>query len=92
MAINKSILKDILSLVDLDELESETEGEDSGESEGETCPECGAQKGKGMEDLMSKKLTFPDAVDIKPESADKNEAKIDALVRLLTTVSDSKGA
>lgn len=90
MAISKSALKDILSLVDFDELESEDEGEDK--AEGESCPTCGGEmKGKGMEDMMSKKLTYPDSVKVQPENADKNEAKIDALINLISNLSDKGG-
>lgn len=88
MPINKSALKDILSLVDFDELESDSEEEDKAEGEGETCPHCGGEmKGKGMEDLSSKILTHPSAVKMQPENADKNSAKIDALVNLISSLS-----
>lgn len=91
MAINKSALKDILSLVDFDELESDSEEEDK--AEGETCPTCGGEmKGKGMEDLSSKILTHPSAVTVKPESeSSSNNAKIDALVNLIASLSDKGG-
>lgn len=90
MPINKSALKDILSLVDFDELESDSEEEDKAEGEGETCPTCGGEmKGKGMEDLSSKILTHPSAVTVKPESeSSSNNAKIDALINLITSLSD----
>lgn len=87
--ISKSTLKEVLSLIDFDDLEEE----DSEESE-KMCPHCGEKLGKEMdstEEMMSRKLTNPEAVTFKPENKDKNDAKLDALVNLVTNLSDSKG-
>ena len=88
--MDKGVLKEILSLVDFDDLEEEKE--DSDESE-KVCPHCGEKledKMDSTEDMMKRKLTYPDAVTFNPENADKNDAKIEALVKLVTKLSDSK--
>lgn len=91
--MDKGVLKEILSLIDFDDLEEEKEdSEESDESE-KVCPHCGEKLGEEMdstEEMMKRKLTYPEAVTFKPENADKNDAKIEALVKLVTKLSDSK--
>lgn len=45
---------------------------------------------ESIQEMMSRKLTKPEGILFQPDNETKNDAKIDALVNVITLVPDSK--